>query len=121
MWLGCCLWTRRRGSWRRGRARCGRCWRAGVGWSGWACRWRRWRGGVLAAAGGAMWGGGVGTLIEVSPHPVLTVPVEEAVERAGVEGVSVLGSLRRQDGDGDRFVRALAEAHVAGVDVDWSR
>ncbi|WP_240687244.1 type I polyketide synthase [Amycolatopsis suaedae] len=47
--------------------------------------------------------------VECSPHPVL-VP--------GIDGFAV-GSLRRDDGGPQRFLTSLAEAHVAGVPVDW--
>nr|WP_281252616.1 thioester reductase domain-containing protein [Lentzea kentuckyensis] len=53
--------------------------------------------------------------IEISPHPVLTVAVEETVE-----GAAVSGTLHRDDGGVDRFVRALGEAFVRGVEVDWA-
>ena len=65
---------------------------------------------------------GFNAFVEVSPHPVLTVAVEETLAdcaEAG-EGVAVLGSLRRGEGGLARFVRSLAEAHVHGVKVDWS-
>ncbi|GLY91994.1 type I polyketide synthase [Actinoallomurus iriomotensis] len=52
--------------------------------------------------------------IEVSPHPTLTVGMQETTDAA------VLGTLRRGDGGLDRFVRSLAEAHTHGVAVDWS-
>ncbi|GII95401.1 hypothetical protein Ssi02_56320 [Sinosporangium siamense] len=57
--------------------------------------------------------------VEMSPHPVLTVGVEQTLEAAGVEGVAV-GSLRRDEGGLDRFLLSLGEAHVHGVDVDWT-
>ena len=59
--------------------------------------------------------------VEVSPHPVLTVAVEETVEGLGLERawVVVVGSLRREEGGLERFVRSLAEAWVGGVGVDW--
>jgi acyl transferase domain-containing protein/D-arabinose 1-dehydrogenase-like Zn-dependent alcohol dehydrogenase/acyl carrier protein len=65
---------------------------------------------------------GVRTLIEISPHPVLSAAVNETLEAAGVdpEAVAVIGSLRRADGGLERFVRSLAEAHAAGIDVDWT-
>ncbi|UOX89595.1 SDR family NAD(P)-dependent oxidoreductase [Amycolatopsis sp. FBCC-B4732] len=55
---------------------------------------------------------GFGTFIEASPHPVLTMALGE--------DVVALGSLRRDDGGLTRFHTALAEAHVHGVDVDWT-
>ncbi|MET8116967.1 type I polyketide synthase [Streptomyces prasinus] len=51
--------------------------------------------------------------IECTPHPVLTMGVEESAD------VLTVGTLRRREGD--RFLTALAEAYTSGVDVDWSR
>ncbi|QMU77448.1 SDR family NAD(P)-dependent oxidoreductase [Streptacidiphilus sp. PB12-B1b] len=62
---------------------------------------------------------GFGTFIEVSAHPVLTVPVQEAVEAAGADAV-VLGTLRRGEGGWERMLLALGEAHAHGVPVDWT-
>ncbi|MDB1090413.1 type I polyketide synthase, partial [Streptomyces sp. ACA25] len=57
--------------------------------------------------------------LEVSPHPVLLPGISGTVEDAGGEG-AVLGTLRRGQGGPSRWFTALAEAHVAGVPVDWS-
>jgi malonyl CoA-acyl carrier protein transacylase len=56
--------------------------------------------------------------LEVSPHPVLTVGLQETLDTADRPG-AVLGTLRRGEGGRDRWLAALAEAHVAGVRVDW--
>jgi len=59
--------------------------------------------------------------IEVSPHPVLAMGLEEAFSGAEVgaaEGTFV-ASLNREDGGLDGFVRALGRAWGAGVEVDW--
>ncbi|MFI0269784.1 type I polyketide synthase [Streptomyces luteogriseus] len=57
--------------------------------------------------------------IESSPHPVLTMAVQETVE--GVYGAgAAVGSLRREEGGVQRLLTSLAEAYVAGVPVDWS-
>ncbi|MFH8520604.1 type I polyketide synthase [Streptomyces gelaticus] len=56
--------------------------------------------------------------IEVSAHPVLTVPVAETIEDLGARAV-VTGTLRRDQGSIGRFVTALAEAATRGVPVDW--
>ncbi|MEE1943440.1 acyltransferase domain-containing protein, partial [Streptomyces sp. TRM 70361] len=56
--------------------------------------------------------------LEVSAHPVLAVGVQESMEAAGRAGV-VLGTLRRGEGGLQRWVTALAEAHVHGVPVNW--
>ncbi|MFJ5546232.1 type I polyketide synthase [Streptomyces sp. NPDC093225] len=61
---------------------------------------------------------GFDVFVESSPHPVLTVGLQETAEHAGREA-AVLGSLRRDEGGLDRFRLSLAEAHVRGVPVDW--
>ncbi len=70
---------------------------------------------------GALLARGHRVFVEVSPHPVLTVGVQETVD--GVFGdpgeVLVSGSLRRDDGGARRFVSSLAEVWVRGVGVDW--
>jgi acyl transferase domain-containing protein/acyl carrier protein len=59
-----------------------------------------------------------GAFLEVSPHPVLTVGIEETLEDTGAD-VAVLTTLRRGDGGTRRLHTALAEAFVRGVPVDW--
>ncbi|WP_055480219.1 type I polyketide synthase [Sphaerimonospora mesophila] len=56
--------------------------------------------------------------VEISPHPVLAAAVRETADEAAVP-VTVVGTLRRDDGGPDRFLTGLAEAHVAGLPVDW--
>ncbi|MEV7892184.1 type I polyketide synthase [Streptomyces sp. NPDC088357] len=58
--------------------------------------------------------------IEITPHPVLTVGIEDVLRTAGVDG-SVSGTLRRGDGGPARLLASLAEAYVHGVPVDWTR
>ncbi|MFH9074525.1 type I polyketide synthase [Streptomyces alboflavus] len=58
--------------------------------------------------------------LEMSPHPVLTVPVQATIEAAGREGSAVaLGSLRRDEGGADRLAASFAEAHAYGAELDW--
>ncbi|GAB7102344.1 hypothetical protein JCM4814A_06580 [Streptomyces phaeofaciens JCM 4814] len=57
---------------------------------------------------------GYRTFLEASPHPMLTVAVQQIDA-----DVTVVGSLRRRDGGPDRFLTSLAEAQVAGLPVDW--
>jgi acyl transferase domain-containing protein/D-arabinose 1-dehydrogenase-like Zn-dependent alcohol dehydrogenase/acyl carrier protein len=57
--------------------------------------------------------------VEASPHPVLIPAVQETTEDAGVD-VTATGTLRRDEGGPDQFVRSLAEAWAHGADVDWS-
>ncbi|MBU3869201.1 acyltransferase domain-containing protein, partial [Streptomyces sp. 4503] len=58
--------------------------------------------------------------IEVSPHPVLTLPVQQTVEAAEARAV-VLGTLRRDEGGAERFLTSAAELHVSGASVDWRK
>ncbi|WP_190120564.1 type I polyketide synthase, partial [Streptomyces flavofungini] len=63
---------------------------------------------------------GHGLFLEMSPHPVLTVPVQATIEAAGrEEAAAALGSLRRDDGGADRLAASLAEAHTHGAELDW--
>ncbi|MGW0594866.1 acyltransferase domain-containing protein [Streptosporangium sp. NPDC002607] len=55
--------------------------------------------------------------IEVGPHPLLTLGIEQAVDEAGVTAV-VAGTLRRDEGGMDRVVLSAAELFVRGVAVD---
>ncbi|WP_435811874.1 type I polyketide synthase [Streptomyces massasporeus] len=57
-------------------------------------------------------------LVETSPHPVLGVGAQEAIETFGGAG-AVVGSLRRGDGGPERFLTSLAQAYVLGAPVDW--
>jgi acyl transferase domain-containing protein/thioesterase domain-containing protein/NADP-dependent 3-hydroxy acid dehydrogenase YdfG/acyl carrier protein len=67
-------------------------------------------------------GQGIRALIEIAPHPGVAIGAQQTVEAAGGEAssVAVLGTLRRDDGGAARFAQSLAEAHAAGVEVDWS-
>ncbi|MFG2919658.1 SDR family NAD(P)-dependent oxidoreductase, partial [Kitasatospora sp. NPDC048298] len=69
---------------------------------------------LFEQAAGAAVGKGHGVFIECSPHPVLTVGLQETFD-----GVRALGSLRREEGGPARFAAALGEAFAHGVAVDW--
>ncbi|MFJ1992401.1 type I polyketide synthase [Streptomyces asiaticus] len=58
--------------------------------------------------------------VEVSAHPVLTMSIEAAAERADAGPVVVTGTLRRDEGGMRRVLTSLAEAYVRGVPVDWT-
>ncbi|MGV9856767.1 SDR family NAD(P)-dependent oxidoreductase, partial [Streptomyces sp. NPDC003442] len=58
--------------------------------------------------------------VEVSPHPVLTLPVQQTVEAAEAQAV-VVGTLRRDEGSPERFLTSAAELHVSGAGVDWRK
>ncbi|MFD5826445.1 SDR family NAD(P)-dependent oxidoreductase [Lentzea sp. NPDC060358] len=68
----------------------------------------------LESAVSALAAEGFGGFVEVSAHPVLTHAVEEIVE-SGV----VVGTLRRDDGGWDRFLKSAGEVWAGGVEVDW--
>jgi hypothetical protein len=57
--------------------------------------------------------------IEISPHPNLTMAMQETAESGGYSDALVIGSLRRGEGDMGRFLSSLAKAHVHGTPVDW--
>ncbi|MFH9619485.1 SDR family NAD(P)-dependent oxidoreductase, partial [Streptomyces pratensis] len=61
---------------------------------------------------------GHSVFVEVSPHPVLAVGLEETFEAAGSDAVA-LGTLRRDEDEARRFTTSLAQAHVHGVALDW--
>ncbi|MFI6345298.1 type I polyketide synthase [Streptomyces sp. NPDC050560] len=67
----------------------------------------------------ALAGDGYRVFVESSPHPVLTGPLGETLEAVGGEFATV-GTLRRGDGGVPRMLTSLAEAHVRGVEADWS-
>ncbi|RQW96842.1 type I polyketide synthase, partial [Micromonospora chalcea] len=56
--------------------------------------------------------------IECSPHPVLTVGVEETLADHDGDAV-VVGSVQRDQGGRERFLLSLAQLHVSGAAVDW--
>ena len=68
----------------------------------------------------ALLGQGHRIFVEVSPRPVLTAGIEDAVEEAGVTA-AVVGTLRRDHGGMDRFLTSLAEAFVRGAPAGLSR
>ncbi|HET6705837.1 SDR family NAD(P)-dependent oxidoreductase [Amycolatopsis sp.] len=70
------------------------------------------------ATAGALAAGGA-RFVECSPHPVLLGSIEETAE-AHDRTVAVAGTLRRDDGGGDRLRRSFAEAFVAGAGVRWA-
>ncbi len=59
--------------------------------------------------------------VELSPHPVLTSAVGDIAEQSIQDPGELLacGSLRRQEGGPERFMRSLAQVFVHGEQVDW--
>ncbi|MFE9837989.1 acyltransferase domain-containing protein [Streptomyces sp. NPDC005551] len=60
---------------------------------------------------------GFGVFVEMSPHPVLTVPVQEIVE--DVDDALVLSSSRRGRGEVEAVLGSLAALHTRGGPVDF--
>ncbi|OIJ88239.1 type I polyketide synthase [Streptomyces colonosanans] len=56
--------------------------------------------------------------VEASPHPVLTMGLEETIADADASAV-VLGTLHRDRGGLDDFLGSVAQAYVGGVPVAW--
>nr|WP_244302606.1 type I polyketide synthase [Streptomyces viridosporus] len=64
---------------------------------------------------------GFGAFIEVSPHPVLTMPIEETAEDIGGDpALLAVGTLRRDQGGLRRFLLSAGELFVRGVAVDFT-
>jgi mycoketide-CoA synthase len=61
------------------------------------------------------------SFVEVSPHPVLALALTDTLAGAGRadRAASVVGSLRRDDGDLARMLMSLGELHIGGWPVDW--
>jgi acyl transferase domain-containing protein len=59
--------------------------------------------------------------VEVAPHPVLALGVEETIAEVldYAPAAAVFGALRRDEGGPARFALSLAEAHANGVALDW--
>ncbi|WP_455682071.1 type I polyketide synthase [Streptomyces tendae] len=80
---------------------------------------------------------GYGAFVEVSPHPVLTMSIQETLDAvdendgvAAADGTPardirnrprvVTGTLRRDHGGLTRLLTSIAELHVRGISPDWS-
>ncbi|WP_417282112.1 amino acid adenylation domain-containing protein [Antrihabitans spumae] len=62
---------------------------------------------------------GYGAFVEVSPHPVLTVGIEENLDTLGAgESAVVVGTLRRDEGGLRRFLTSVTQAQVCGLAPD---
>ena len=56
--------------------------------------------------------------VEVSPHPVLSLALQENA-RAAETNVAIVGTLRRDQGGAERLLLSLGELHVRGFGSDW--
>ncbi|MEV7283665.1 amino acid adenylation domain-containing protein [Streptomyces sp. NPDC093252] len=82
--------------------------------------WRNVRDGVrFRDAVDRLVGDGFGLFLEIGPHPVLGHSIAECLAALGAEGRSV-PSIRRQEGERERFALGLAALHTLGVAVDWA-
>ncbi|MEU6963701.1 type I polyketide synthase [Streptomyces chrestomyceticus] len=66
---------------------------------------------------------GYGAFVEISPHPVLTAAVTETAQDTEANATPVLsiGTLSQSDAGAAGLLRAFAQAHVAGLSVDWRK
>ncbi|GHB61361.1 hypothetical protein GCM10010306_063810 [Streptomyces umbrinus] len=64
---------------------------------------------------------GHGVFVEISPHPVLTVGLQETLDDAAETGAAAvtISSLQRDKGGLDHFLLSLGQACVHGVTPDW--
>ncbi|WP_425471126.1 type I polyketide synthase [Saccharothrix texasensis] len=62
---------------------------------------------------------GHSAFVEISPHPVLLPSVGETLD-GREQPVVAAGTLRRDEGGFDRFLRSVAELHVRGVSPDFA-
>ncbi|SKA40021.1 polyketide synthase 12, partial [Marinactinospora thermotolerans DSM 45154] len=58
--------------------------------------------------------------IEVSPHPVLSMAIQDILDDSAGDG-DAIGTLRRGEGGTGRFLLSLGEAFAHGAPVDWAR
>ncbi|MCI3226486.1 SDR family NAD(P)-dependent oxidoreductase, partial [Streptomyces sp. NP-1717] len=75
----------------------------------------------FADATGELLATGYRNFVEISPHPVLTIAIQDAVERYadGDTDATVTGTLSRNDGGLRNFLTSLASLHVSGTPVRW--
>ncbi|MFF4054193.1 type I polyketide synthase [Streptomyces sp. NPDC001668] len=59
---------------------------------------------------------GCTVFVEMSPHPVLSLGIQEVLGDRGI----ALGTLERGQGGLDRFLAAAAQVWAAGGEVDWA-
>ncbi|MGK3965544.1 acyltransferase domain-containing protein [Sorangium sp. So ce118] len=64
--------------------------------------------------------GGHRFFVEVSPHPVLTLALQEILDASRLDA-AIVGSLRRDEGDLRRLLLSLSELTTRGLALDWRR
>ncbi|QIS09999.1 SDR family NAD(P)-dependent oxidoreductase [Nocardia arthritidis] len=73
----------------------------------------------LAETARALIAAGHDTFIEASPHPILTVALEQTSGTTDIDA-TVLPTLHREQGGVADLYGALGQAHLAGRSVDWA-
>ncbi|WP_308211458.1 type I polyketide synthase [Actinomadura rupiterrae] len=64
---------------------------------------------------------GFRVFIEATPHPSLVTSIHDTAEASDSGPLVAVGSLRRDRGGLDQFLTSVAQAFVAGVEVDWKQ
>jgi acyl transferase domain-containing protein len=67
----------------------------------------------------ALAGDGYTTFVEVSPHPVLTMAIQDTLDTTGVGNGLAVGTLKRDHGTPAQFLTNLATLHTHGHRVTW--
>src|SRR5690606_7734994 len=61
---------------------------------------------------------GYDAFVEISAHPVVSLPLSEIID-TGDGNAIVVGSLKRDHGELSEVLRSVCKLHVQGVTVDW--
>ncbi|MFE6097910.1 amino acid adenylation domain-containing protein, partial [Streptomyces massasporeus] len=64
---------------------------------------------------------GFDVFVEVSPHPVLLMPLTDGALYAGYDQTVTVPTLQRDQGDLAQVLRGVGRLHVHGAWVDWTR
>ncbi|MEV5645945.1 amino acid adenylation domain-containing protein [Streptomyces flaveolus] len=69
----------------------------------------------------ALLAAGFDVFVEVSPHPVLLMPLTDGALYAGYDQTVTVPTLQRDQGDLAQVLRGVGRLHVHGAGVDWTR